>query len=201
MPEETFFQHARAIYTRYFAYWAWLVVASILGVGFFVVMYPLWLDIQATGVFQYSQLVTTQAARQTELDQLKLMSDRLQQLNRSQLLYVEDALPATLKPAELMEQVSNTFLSEGLLVTSIDVVQSETAGTSESTDSEVTDLDLPGVQEIQLTINITGDTSYEGLKSFLDTIHESNPILELSSIAFSNERQSFSVVLTTYVAN
>lgn len=208
MPEVTLSERIRLIYTNYFGFWAWVIVAVIVGGGFWLVIYPLWVQIQATGAFQYNEISMTQAARQNELDELKVMRDRLHDMNQSQLLYVEDTLPADITPAALMEQVANTFIAQGLTVQSIDVVDATaeavtaaTAGKSTTVSSATAATALPGIRQLQLTVNIAGDTSYEGLKQFLQVVASSNPILELYSVAYSIERKSFSIVFTTYVAD
>lgn len=201
----TFSERLHSIYAKYFPYWAWLCVTLILGAGGVFIIYPLWMRIQATGAFQYNEISTTQAARQAELDGLKLMSEHLHSINQSQLLYLEDTLPSDLTPAALMEQVASAFATQGLQVGSIDVVDSTatTAGAAASGKAVTVDnttTALPGIRQLQLTVNSTGDTTYEGMKKFLQAVATSNPILELYSMAYSNERKSYSLVFTTYVA-
>lgn len=200
-PDVTFTERLKSIYTSYFAYWAWLSVAIILAAGCVFIIYPLWMQIQATGAFQYNEISATQAARQNELDDLKVMHDRLQAVNQSQLLYVEDTLPSGISPAALMEQVANTFAAQGLTVQSIDVVDSTTVAKATVVSTAASPTVLPGIKQLQLTVNITGDTSYQGLKQFLHVVSSSNPILELYSVAYSTDRKSFSIVFTTYVAD
>lgn len=203
MPEESTSQRLKALYIQYFSYWAWLVVVAILALGGIGVIYPTWQYIQSTGAFGYLQLVETQKARETELSQLKVMHQQLLSLNQSQLLYLEDTLPDSITPVQLMEQVANSFSGQGYTVQSIDVVDAKakvTGTTAPVANTAATQTIIPGVKELQLTVNITGDASYQGLKDFLEVISSSNPILELYSVSFSAERKSFSIVLTTYVA-
>lgn len=200
MPEAPILQRLRAMYINYFAYWAWLVVATILLLGGVAVIYPTWQYIQSTGAFRYLQLSETQKAKEAELNQLKIMHDQLLALNQSQLLYLEDTLPDAITPVQLMEQVANSFSSQGYTVQSIDVVDAKTKATTSTGTAATTTKVIPGVRELQLTVNITGDASYQGLKDFLQVISSSNPILELYAVSYSTERKSFSIVLTTYVA-
>lgn len=203
MPEEAFSHRIRAVYVQYFAYWAWLVILIILMVGGIMLIYPKWQYIQSTGAFQYQQLVDTYQSKETELAQLKTMREQLISLNQSQLLYVEDTLPDSITPAQLMEQISNSLGSQGYTLQSIDVVDAKVATATTATFAgtpPTTPRDIPGVKELLLTVNITGDASYQGLKEFLRVVSSSNPILDLYAVSYSAERKSFSVVLTTYVA-
>lgn len=134
------------------------------------------------------------------MNQLKIMHDQLLALNQSQLLYLEDTLPDAITPVQLMEQVANSFSSQGYTVQSIDVVDAKTKATASTGTAAATTKVIPGVRELQLTVNITGDASYQGLKEFLQVVSSSNPILELYAVSYSTERKSFSIVLTTYVA-
>lgn len=168
-----------------------------------MVIYPTWQYIQSTGAFRYLQLAETQQAKETELAQLKAMHEELIHLNQSQLLYLEDTLPDSITPVQLMEQVVNSLSSEGYTLQSIDVVDAKatsTVSTGAATAAAPAATEIPGVKEVLLTVNITGDASYQGLKDFLQVLSSSNPILELYSVSYSTERKSFSVVLNTYVA-
>lgn len=203
MPEEApIIQRIRAIYIQYFPYWAWLVVVTVLAAGGVAIIYPTWGYIQSTGAFRYLQLSETQQAKERELNQLKIMHEQLAGLNQSQLLYVEDTLPDAITPVQLMEQVANSFSSQGYTVQSIDVVDAKVKSTTLAGSAPAAPATpvIPGVRELLLTVNITGDASYQGLKEFLQVVSSSNPILELYSVAYSAERKSFSIVLTTYVA-
>lgn len=201
MPE-TWSQRFQYVYAHYFGYWVWLLVTLILGSGVLLVVYPVWKHIQSTGALEYTQLVAEKSAKQTELDQLKIMSDQLAKVNQSQLLHLQDVLPTDITPAELMEQVVNSFSAQGLQVESIDVVDEQAAAekaTSSTTTATTPVAAIPGVKTLKLTVNVTGDSSYDGLKKFLHVVASSNPIFDLYSITYAPERKSFSLVLTTYV--
>lgn len=208
MPDAPLLQRIREAYIQYFAYWAWLVVVAVLMVGGITIIYPTWQYIQSTGAFGYLQLLETQKAKESELSQLKIMHEQLLSLNQSQLLYLEDTLPDATTPPQLMEQVSRSLASQGYFIQSIDVVDAKAKtvtgttapGASTSASATSTTQDIPGVKEVLLTVSIAGDASYEGLKEFLRVVSSSNPILELYSVSYSTERESFSIVLTTYVA-
>lgn len=192
MPENSFAHTFRLFVHRYFPYLAFLAVVAVGTTATLLMLYPLWNRIQSTGAFEYEQLLAMKENREVELGQLDEMRVHLAEVNQSQLLSVERLLPSEYEPAQLMERVERSLLAEHFTLTSIDIVEEE-ASTEDATI-------IPGVRPVHVSVNVSGDASYEGMKQFLATLAMSNPILDLSSISYSPSLESFSLVLTTYVA-
>ena len=54
------------------------------------------------------------------------------------------------------------------------------------------------VKELNISLSIAGIESYFELKNFLQIMSEQLPLIELSSINYSDELSSYSLNLTTY---
>lgn len=161
-----------------------------VGVGVYFMILPQYYSVRNISAATYQQSLQVLAQRQQYLDDLQVMDENYQKLDKRILSYMPKILPQ-LEPALLFAEIEAMFRDSKFKVQSMNIVPATTpTATSAKTLYTVT----------QVTVNITGEgaTSYADYKELLRQFEQSAHLIELGSLSYNPGATSYTFMLKMY---
>lgn len=187
------------ILTEYFRWLALGVAAIILIIGYLTVIAPKISEVQSTQITTRQADVERLQQQQTYLEDLKKSNSKFTQLFPAATRQtIDDFLPSDPDFPGLLLTVKNIITRMGLTLDSFAVAQggqtavaaAATAPTAAGTKTGATGAQAAttggiSVKTQDVTISVSGGTSYEAFKNLLTTIESSRRLFDVVSLSFS----------------
>ncbi len=170
-----------------------LVVLIILAGGYFLFINKIVTEIQDIGVADLHSREQVLKSYQNTLKQLEALQEQYARITKNEKDQLNSILPTEAEIPELIIEIKEFIKKNELALLSISTGSLGSLRKSEQAASTSADF-----RELNLSITVSGINSYFKLKSFLDNISVSLPLLELHSLSYDPGAESYTLNLTTY---
>lgn len=196
MNKELIKNRLQYIIAQYYTVVVVLVVALILVLGVSLFIWPQYLAIKESGTYRYRTTKNELVMKQQTLSQLQKMALDYEKINLAELKALDLALPTEQDIPGLFIQMEALVADNGFVLNSIDFAQSAEA---EATSTGETDKKTgQNLKEVTVALSISGGGGYDNLKTLLDSLENNIRILDIKSLNFSPESESYAINITTY---
>ncbi len=182
-----------------------VVVILVIILAFFIFINPKYKEARSIGVLDLEAKKKELAAKSNELSELKELENDYQGLNQAQLKEVEKILPRGVDFANLVGQIEALARDSNLTLDNISVTEGGVwgqTGESPADETETSSKKTTGASSdiylLNVSVNFSGGGTYEHFKLFLDNLENNLRILDLSSVSFTPDTQSYTLNLKTY---
>jgi len=199
------------------AHYRWFVLGAtvvVLWLGWVLLLQDEYAHIRDSGILEYQQRVERRQTHQDNLAQLQRLAAQVEGLNTERLDQLDAVLPKGIDSVALIDQMQAFADAAQVSILSIDVTKesetkpaagsatakaTKTTSTNSSSSSAALQLTKSQVRTAVITVNITTrQSTYAGLKDFLDTLESFVPVLNLRNLTYSPATTSFALQLETY---
>jgi len=164
----------------------------VLASGYYLFIQNKVAEIQQVGTVDLESKQNTQAIISSNLTKLIELNDLHSQIQAGSLDKLSKILPSQSDLPFLMIELEEFVDNNELSLTTLDI--GPLTGNGSEDDAAVTG----AVKELNITLGISGIESYFQLKNFLQVMSEQLPLMELSSLNYNDESESYNLNLTTY---
>lgn len=164
----------------------------ILAGGYFLFISKTVSEINRIGTADIKVKQQELASRQSSIRKFQALEKQYQALNSDQMERLASMLPSGQDIPYLVIKLKKFVEDNNLILNSIDV------GPLGSGSANNTATSGAGVKKLTISLSINGIDSYNSLKSFLDQLSTNQPLLELTSLSYSPEAESYSLNLSSY---
>lgn len=181
-----------SIFNKYFYVILGVIVLIVLASGYYLFIQNKVAEIQQVGTVDLESKQNTQAIISSNLTKLIELNDLHSQIQAGSLDKLSKILPSQSDLPFLMIELEEFVDNNELSLTTLDI--GPLTGNGSEDDAAVTG----AVKELNITLGISGIESYFQLKNFLQVMSEQLPLMELSSLNYNDESESYNLNLTTY---
>ena len=179
----------RSFVSSYYIFVVIGVIVCILGLGYVFVISPQLAQLQSDGLDRKETRQQTLVSLQAELAQLRQAKVQFDQITAEDIRLLEHVLPTERDVPQLMVDIPRFAENLGLRLGGIDFTESAFASPTGTPTN---------IRRLNIATTVSGITSYDRLKTFLEAVQENVRILDLTSVSYSPTNDSYALVLITY---
>jgi len=196
-------------------HYKWFVLGEIVIIavlGWFVLLRGEYKAIVDSGIIGYEETRSRLVSRETHLDDLRVMKSTYESLNAERLEQLNELLPIGIEPTHIISRLHAFAQAANVQLISIDVTtgaSGEESGITpngdfavqgkDGADAEASKVGTDLYETAIITVNMEKtDSSYQGLKTFLDSLESFVPVLDLRQLSFSPDSTTYALQLTTH---
>jgi len=186
----------RKIFLAINKYFVLVIIALaliILAGGYFLLIKDKVAEINDIGAVDLTSKQNLLASRQQVKEKLEALNAKYGQITEDQLRQLDYILPHQSEIPYLVIEIQNFVKNSNLTLDAIDVGP---LSINEAEGDEATAAD--NIRELNFTLTVSGFETYDSLKDFLDSLSTNLPLIELTSLVYTPEVDSYTLNLTTY---
>jgi hypothetical protein len=191
--------------TRYFKVIVLILTIMILIVGYSFLIKPKYKQIIQEVKSVSEEKSPKYLNRKKYLNQLKELKAEYQKISLSDINKIKAILPSEKGHEELLAQLEDIILKNGLLLTSLQIEEVAEAKDKEvsrregekAEDSSSEDKLLKEINKLKIRMEIIG-TDYVGFKNLLNVIENNLRLMDIVSLSFSPDNNTTSLELYVY---
>lgn len=190
---------------RYYIPIIFIIGICILIIAWFSLIYPMYLDVKQYGSSDYQIKKDELASSELELRALKILEEEYMKINHTEFSRLESVLPAVDDLPNIYGQIEDIANSLDLEISNISA-STPSKSLNETQLSEIvgTETDIKTVDKsgrlnmVNISVTFTDIKNYAALKNFLDSIEKNIRVLDLISMNYGNNQESYSLYFKTY---
>lgn len=187
----------------YFIYVSVAVVVIIFLAGYLFLIQAKIAKIKDLGGVNYEQKLQERDLKKSNLKKLEQAKKDFEQIDVKEIEKFSSILPHQNDIPALLVKMDNFAKDLGLSLTSIDITEKSAAvlpatPTEGSNKTGQVFAATGTIKQVGITISVKGLYSYQDFKNFLDSVEKNMPLMDINSIAYVPNSDSYSVNLTTY---
>lgn len=185
-----------------------LEVVVIAAVAWILVLQKQWYSIAEYKQQEQQDLNIQLNQRQEQLNELVALQQAYTAVNDERVHYAERVLPIGLNPPEMISRLEYLGQQANVKISSIDIVNGDSATPTTTKSKTPADQATPdttqtfsqdSVRTGNITMNVTlNNAGYTELKNFLDALESFTPVLDLQTVQYTIDTQTFALQLRTY---
>ncbi len=200
------------VVTSYFRAVLVALVVMVVAAGYFLLLGPRFKEISQQGILGYDAKRAQLEERQRYLDDLEVMVSRYEQVDFASLEKLSLVLPHKQDIPGILVEFQALAESVGLTVQSITVTELGAAAVSVAPGSAETrtgSTAIPAadaatlssaVKPLNVSLTVAGADGYGTLKALLTAIERDLRIFDVSSVSFTPDGATYTLLLKTYYA-
>lgn len=195
-----------AFVIKYFRFILGALIILLLVLSTYLILLPKYRQISGEGYLDYERKQQTLEAKKKELSELQELQEELSHVTTVEIERLKRILPSSKEIPDIFLQMESLARESGLNVSRVSITeagarQSDSSNSSTTTKNKKTStVQASGIQTINISLTVEGNTTYDSLKILLDNIEDNMRIVDLDSLSYekSEEEGSFSLNLATY---
>ncbi len=195
MRFDSLVRKVKLIFTKYYAVVLVIFVLIILLVGYLLFIKNTVSAIKNIGLVDIKNKQAELFASKETLLRLQALKNRYDEITADELDQLAAFLPGQEDIPYLVLKIKKFIEDMGLKLDSLDVGPLTTDMIQKKSDQASSEKSL---NKLTISLSIRGLDSYAGLKTFLEELSGNQPLLELTSISYSPDKDSYSLNLSTY---
>ncbi|MFA5052319.1 MAG: hypothetical protein WC544_04670 [Patescibacteria group bacterium] len=192
MEKTTFIRNVNLIVNRYFLAIVIVLVVVILAGGYWFFIKGTVDKIRVVGVSDINNKQMAIDQQKRSIEKLHQLKAQYESVDYQQLQHIQAILPPADDIPYVVIKLKTLIQDSGLVLESIDS-GAFIGGPGMSAVSAG-----QGIQKLNITVSFKGLESYDGLKSFLDSLSGTVPLFELNALSYVPESSEYTLNLTTY---
>lgn len=175
---------------RYYLLITFFIMLIILGLGYYFVLEPKYLEIKAGGRFSLETAQQKLEDYKNYSNNLNQVISNYQKIDSQQLAKIKAILPTDKEVADLFIQMQNLGGRHNFLIS--DISLNDVTDTAKNAGSKVKKM------EVTLNLAAKSGTGYQSLKELLSDLEYNLRLFDVNAVHFNPQSAAYSVSLYTY---